>query len=164
MTNLRGFETPEKEAGSSTNKIYAASIVAGAIGAFVVVSLATGMWNSPPAQKASFHVASNDVGPLPPATPAVEMGTPTLVAPPPVAQAPVEMAPVLPVRHAPPVRAARTYVRAPVVLPPDENSPVAAPLTSPDIAPPPAPTQSSPVLTAPVQPAPEPTPPVQPQP
>jgi len=157
MTNLRGFETQEDEAGSNTNKIYAASIVAGAVVVFAVVSLATGMWTSPPAQKASFHVAANDIAPLPPVTPAADMRTPTPVAPTPVAQAPAEMAPAPAVRHAAPVRAARMQVRAPTVLPQDENSPVVAPQASPDIASTPAPTQPSSTVTEPLQSAPEPT-------
>jgi len=159
MTNMRGFETPEDEAGSNKNKIYAASIVAGAVGVFAVVSLATGMWSSPPAQKATFNVASNNVAPLPPVTPAAEMAAPT-----PVAQAPVEMAPAPPVRQVAPVRAARIQTRAPAALPPDETSPVVAPQASPDIVSSPAPTQPSSTVTEPLQPAPEPTPSAQPQP
>jgi len=169
MSDLRGQQMPEDEAGSKKNKLYGAAIVAAAIGAVGIFGYATGMWNSPPPPKpATFNVVSNQVPT--PAPPPVEMGTPTPVVP---AAAPVRevIAPTLPARKAPTIKAARVHLRAPAApaeISPVVMSPVAAPIVAPiDIAPPPAPIQAPPVQTAPALPVPEqvaPIPPAQPQP
>jgi len=167
MSDLRVFEKSEDETGNNTNKIYGAAVVAAVVAAVGIFGYATGMWKSPPAQKATFNVASNEIPP--PAVqaavvPPTELGTPTPVIPSAVPVREVN-APAEPVRKAPTIKAARVHVRAPAATVPDEISPVAAPVLAPiDIAPPPVLTQAPPVQTVPVQPAPAPTLPVQPQP
>jgi len=169
MSDLRVFEKSEDETGNNTNKIYGAAIVAAVVGAVGIFSFATGMWNSPPPQKATFNVASNEVPP--PAVPAPIVPPTKLDTPTPVIPAAVPMrevnAPVQPVRKAPTIKAARVHARAPAAMVPDEVSPVAAPVLAPiNIPPPPVLTEAPPVQTVPLQPAPvqaAPTAPVQPQ-
>jgi len=171
MTNLRGFETPDMEAGNNTARIYGASIVAVMIVAIGGIGYATGLWNSKLPPVATFHAVPNAVLPqtLPPAPPPpVEMGAvPTPVVPAPV----VVVAPTQVVRHALPVKTARTHVRAPAVMPKAEIAPVVAapvaitppPAIAPDQmvpaqstldqAPPTTPVQPAPVQAAPIAPA-----------
>ncbi len=126
MTNLRGFETPDLEAGNNTARIYGASIVAAMIVVIGGVGYATGLWNSKLPPVAVFHAVSNQVLPqtLPPAPPPpVEMGAvPTPVVPAPV----VVVAPAKVVVHVPPVKTVRAHVRTPAVMPKAEIAPVVA--------------------------------------
>ena len=170
MSDLRTYATPIYEGESDNNKIYGAVALAALIAVVGGITYAMGMWNSPPAQNTMTHMTYSDVAPPPPAIQPQQTVAPAPVVP--VANpAPMEMVPAQPtrhvVRHAAPIKAAKTHVRAPAAIRPAETSPVILPIApvdpAPVIAPPTLtvvtpPAQTAPAVSVPEQPAPVPQP------